>query len=430
MLNVFNMFNVYIETYGCSANQNNSEIMAGLLERSGFNVVSNKDIADIAIVNTCIVKGPTLQRMISRIKELNSKLLIVAGCMPDVEADRIRQLAPNASLLSSHHFKDIVKTVKGIIRGKRTEYLSLTNEVKLCMPKARQNSIIGITQISEGCVGSCTFCFVKFAKGKLFSYPAEAIIKNVKADLQASCKEIWLTSQDNGAYGLDMGERKLPQLLNSIVNLPGRFFIRLGMMNPNNVLPILGKLIECYKNKKMFRFLHLPLQSGSNKVLKSMRRGYKAKDFVKIVNSFRKVIPDLTLSTDVICGYPTEAKADFAKTLEVIKKVGPSIINISRFWPMPNTESFKLKQISISEIKKRSSKLMLLCNRILLAKNKKLIGLRCKCLVDRKGFDGTWLSRNSSYKLVILRSRENLLGKNVDVKIIKAMPHYLIGNLV
>ena len=424
------MYNAYIETYGCAANQNNSEIMAGLLERAGFNVVIDKNISDIAIINTCVVKGPTLQRMTDRIKKLKSKLLIVAGCMPDVEAAQIMGLAPKASLLGSHHIKEIVKVAKALIEGKRLVLIKHSNEVKLCMPKVRQNPIIGITQISEGCVGNCTFCIVRKAKRKLFSYPIEAIIENVKRDLEAGCKEIWLTSQDDGAYGLDSGERELPKLLNNIVNLPGRFYVRLGMVNPNNALPILNEFIECYKNKKLFRFLHLPLQSGSDKVLKDMNREYKVKDFVKIIESFRNVIPDLTLSTDVICGYPTETKADFSKTLALIKKIEPDTINISRFWPMPGTKASMLKQISVKEIKKRSSELMSLSNSISLAKNKKLIGLRCKCLIDKRGFDGTWLSRNSSYKLVVLRSRENLLGKIVDVKVTNAMPHYLIGEII
>jgi len=424
------MYNAYIETYGCSANQNNSEIMAGLLERAGFNVVSNEKISDIAIINTCVVKGPTLQRMISRIKEMKSKLLIVAGCMPDIEASRIMQLAPKAGLLGSHHTKEIIKVAKALIEGKKLVLTEHANEIKLCIPKVRQNPVIGITQISEGCVGSCTFCIVRKAKRKLFSYPAKAIVKNIKNDLEAGCKEIWLTSQDDGAYGLDSGERELPKLLNNIVNLPGRFYVRLGMVNPNNALPILDELIECYKNKKMFRFLHLPLQSGSDKILKDMNREYKVKDFLKIIESFRKAMPDLTLSTDVICGYPTETKADFAETLDVTKKIEPDIINISRFWPMPGTTASTLKQISIKEVKKRSSELMSLANEISLAKNKKLIGLRCRCLVDRKGFEGTWLSRNSSYKLIVLRSRENLLGKFVDVKITNAMPHYLIGEII
>lgn len=424
------MYNAYIETYGCAANQNNSEIMIGLLERAGFNIVSDKKIADIAIINTCIVKGPTLQRMISRIKKLGSKKLIVAGCMPDVEVAQIATLAPKASLLGGHHIKEVCKVAKALIERKRLVLIEHTNEVKLCMPKTRQNPIIGISQISEGCVGNCAFCIVKEAKRKLFSYPAEAVLKNVKADLQAGCKEIWLTSQDSGAYGLDSGKGKLPQLLNSILLLPGKFYVRLGMLNPNNVLPILDKLIECYENKKMFHFLHLPLQSGSDKVLKSMRRQYKVKNFVKIVNSFRKVIPDLTLSTDIICGYPTETKADFVKTFELIKEISPDIVNISKFWPMPGTEASKLKQISINEIKKRSSKLMSLANKISLAKNKELIGLQYICLVDRRGFDGTWLARNHAYKLVVLRSKENLLGKSIYVKISDATPHYLIGERI
>jgi len=424
------MYNIYIETYGCSANQNNSEIMAGLLARAGFNIVNNPEIADVIIINTCIVKGLTLQRMLFRIKKLSKKFsrLIVAGCLPDVMADRIKELA-NTAVIGSHNFKDITKAVKGIFEGKKIQIIDKNNEIKLCMPKISKSKVIGITQISEGCIGSCSYCAVKLAKGKLFSYPAEEILKNVRSDLDSGCKEIWLTSQNNAAYGLDSDE-KLTELLEKILALKGKFFLRLGMMNPNNVLQILPGLIEIFKNKKIYKFLHLPLQSGSDSVLKAMKREYKVKDWLKIVNKFKKEIPELTISTDIICGFPTETAIDFEKTLELIMQVKPDILNISKFSAMPGTEAAKLKQLSTQEIKKRSRILSKLHNEIALGNNKKWLGWQGTCLVNGKGFQDTWLARNVFYKLIILKSEDNLLGKTLNIKIADAKSNYLLGKIV
>jgi len=333
------MYNIYIETYGCSANQSNSEIMAGLLASAGFNIVKNKDIADVIILNTCIVKGRTEQRMRSCIEGFSKKKLVVAGCMPSAEADKIKKISPNAVLVGVHDFKKILLAVSAVIKGKQKDFLSERGEEMLCMPKIPFNKTVSITQISEGCSGNCSYCFTKLAKGDLFSYSEKSIIKSIKSDIAAGCKEIWITSQDNAAYGLDFGSRMLPELLEKILAIKGKFLVRLGMMNPNNVLPILNDLIKCYKHEKMFKFLHLPLQAGSDAVLKSMNRNYDVKDFMKIINEFRKEIPDITISTDIICGYPTETREDFEKTIEIIKKIKPDILNISKFWSMPRTQA-------------------------------------------------------------------------------------------
>lgn len=426
--------NIYIETYGCSANQNNSEIIAGLLVQAGLNVVKNEGIADLVILNTCIVKGPTEQRMIARIKELSRKFscrFIVVGCMPDVSAALIKRLAPKASLVGSHNIHEICKAVRKISEGKAAEFIEKKNEIKLCMPRLRQNSVIGITQILEGCVGECAYCITRFAKGKLFSYPLEKIVQNIKQDLEAGGKEIWLTSQDNAAYGLDKGKGNymLPKLLDEIIELKGKFMLRLGMMNPNHVLNILDELLECYENEKMFKFLHLPLQSGSNNVLKDMKRQYKVEDFLKIVEKFRKRFPSLTLSTDIIVGYPTETDSDFRRSVEIVKETKPQVLNISKFWPRQGTGASMLKEMDAEIVKARATELMQLHEKIALYEHEKMVGKECECLVDKKGFENTWLAHNLNYKLIVVKGN-NLLGKFLKVKIVKAKPHYLIGKII
>ena len=159
---------IYIETYGCSANQNNSEILVGLLTRNGFIVIQDPKLADAVIINTCVVKGPTEQKMRSAIQLYKNKKLVVCGCMPDVEAKIIKEIAPKASILGTHHFKDIIRTIKKAIEGERIELIDKQDEIKLCQPKMPKNKIVGISQISEGCLGSCTYCYTKLAKEIFF----------------------------------------------------------------------------------------------------------------------------------------------------------------------------------------------------------------------------------------------------------------------
>lgn len=418
--------NIYIETYGCSANQSSSEIMKGILARNGFNIVENEKIADIIILNTCVVKEPTIKGIEARIKHFAGQKLIVAGCMPEVFADRIRELAPGASIISTHHIKYILKAIKNIREGKRTKFIGKNQEIKLCMPRVPKNRVIGITQISQGCVNQCAYCLVKNVKGPLFSYPQDMILKDIKNALDAGAKEIWLTSQDNAAYGLDNGAYQLPKLLRDITSIKGKFLVRLGMMNPSSLLPICDEVIECYKNKKMFKFLHLPIQSGSDRVLKLMNRKYNVKDFISIVGKFRQEFPDITIATDIIVGFPGETEEDFFKTMDLMKKIKPTIINISKFWPMQGTRAAQMKQIDLKEIKQRASELSELHRKITFEINKECVGKKFRVLVDEKGFGETFISRNINYRQIVLKGKD-LLGKTLDVEIVRATNFYLIG---
>ncbi len=358
---------IYFKTYGCSANQNNTEIMKGLVRQAGLEITNNPDIADLLIINTCIVKEPTekaIERKISDLrKKYSDKPIIIAGCMPEVRKEKLKK--ENLFLLGTHHIKDICKLIRKIFENKYNEkdFLSAGNEEKLCQPKISLRKEIGITQISEGCLGNCTFCITKYAKGKLFSYSEEEIIKNIQNDLK-SCREIWLTSQDNASYGLEQGNRKLTGLLNKILALKGRFRVKIGMMNPENVLPILPELTKIYKNEKMHKFLHLPLQSGSNEILSRMNRKYKTEDFLKIILAFKKEIPDLIFWTDIIVGFPGETEEDFQKTIKIIKQAKPDFINISRFWPIKGTEASKLKPLPAETIKSRTKKFLEIYNKL------------------------------------------------------------------
>ncbi len=448
---------VYIQTYGCSANQNNSEILAGILRSSGYQITNNQDIADIIILNTCVVKNKTENKIKRRIQDISkkssAKLLIITGCMPETDAKQIKKLDSNTILLGTHHIKDIVN----IIKEKQKQYLDYQNETKLNLPKIPKNKLISITQISEGCLGNCTYCKTRLAKGKLFSYPQEEIIKSIKSDLQQGAKEVWITSQDNANYGLDKSSissqnksvfysfsklsksedyqdnnkdnYKLPSLLNNILELKHNFKLRLGMMDPNNVLPIINQLIEVYQNKKIYKFLHIPIQSASNKVLKDMNRFYTIGQAEKIINKFKKEIPDITIATDIITGYPTETEKAHQANINFIKKHQPDVFNLSKFSSHKQTPAGKLKQLPIDIINKRTTELMNIHRQTAQQNKQKFLNKKIKVFVNKKLPNNLYESRDENYNIILINTNKNFLGKNIEVKIIKVGVHHLIGEL-
>jgi MiaB-like tRNA modifying enzyme len=273
--------------------------------------------------------------------------------MPKIEQRLIEKLNPQASLVGPDSIEKIVDVTRVTLEGRKIIFTEDLKKPKLCLPRERKNPSIGIIEISNGCLSNCSYCCVKFARGKLFSYPVEKIVEEARQAVKNGCKELWITSQDNSCYGKDI-DSSLPELLKEICKIEGEFSVRVGMMNPLYAKNILDELIEVSKDEKIIKFLHLPVQSGSDKILKLMNRGYVVKDFVEIVEKFRKEIPDLFLSTDVIVGFPGETEEDFQKTVELMRKIKPSKINISKFGARPMTEAAKMKQLDNKTINERS----------------------------------------------------------------------------
>ncbi len=253
----------------------------------------------------------------------------------------------------------------------------------------------------------------------------------MESDVASGAKEIWLTSQDMACYGQDIGVT-LADLLEKICSVEETFWVRVGMMTPNYALNILDRLVEAYQHKKIFKFLHLPVQSGDDEVLKRMQRFYTIEDFNQIVAMFRKAIPNITIATDVICGFPSETAEAFEKTVHLIEKVKPDIVNVSKFFPRPNTPAEKLEpKIPPSEIKERSKKMAELARRVALEKNQAWIAWKGQILVDEEGKKpGSWIGRNFAYKPIVVKSKESLLGRMVDVHVVNAFQTYLQAEIL
>ena len=416
---------VFIRTYGCTMNQSDSEAMAGIVLANGMQLAADPGKADVIILNTCTVKGSTEQKILFEIGRLVAahRRLVVAGCLPEAQLELVRKHAPGAPIVGTRSITHIAEAVGAAMKGRKAEFFE-KDEEKLELPRLR-GSIIAKIPIAEGCLGACSYCITKLARGQLRSYPEKLILEEISRCVEKGCREIQLTAQDTGAYGKERGTN-LAKLLRRISSIPGDFRVRVGMMNPEHALSMLPDLIAAYRSPKIYKFIHIPVQSGNDGVLKDMRRKYSVADFRKVIRAFRRAFPEITIATDIIVGYPAETNAAFNGTLKLLREMKFDIVNVSKFTPRPFTQAAKLRQLPNSEVKRRSKEASALCRSISLAKNKKLVGKRFRVLItekQEKGFSG----RTDSYKQVAVRKAK--VGEFAAARIAGATSACLLSNL-
>jgi len=422
---------IYIETFGCTFNQADSQIMAGILKDNDGIISDSPEDADVIIMNTCYVKHPTEQKVINKIRKIKNqypnKKLIISGCMVEIDPEKLENTAPDASWIGPHKIKSTYDVVKSVLRGDIVRSTGNSNDFKVCLPKIRSNPLIHIVQICEGCDGNCSYCCTRFARGNLQSYPSELIKKETEQAVSEGCVEIQLTAQDSAAYGKDIGE-SLPNLMNQISHINGDFRIRLGMMHPKSMEGEVEKIISEFKNDKFYKFLHIPIQSGNNQVLQDMNRCHTVEEFKHIVYQFRNEIPEISISTDIIVGYPTEDDDAFSDTLNLISDIKPDFLHISKYMHRPRTLSSNLTEINNQTMKNRSKEISSLKLDISAQKNLEMVGTIQNVVVTNKGSKGGFVGRTRSYKTVILEDVQ--MGDFLDVVITEAKPTYLIGKVL
>jgi threonylcarbamoyladenosine tRNA methylthiotransferase CDKAL1 len=425
------MKRIYFHTFGCTANFYESEAMAGMLTKVGYEIVGgmSNDVsfardANLMIVNICTVKGnkTALDALKDFYSKFSDKKFVITGCIPKDAVSEIKEIVSNASFCSTTNMMSIVEVVEEALAGSVVEALKYKREVKVNLPRIRRNKVIGITPILQGCAHFCTFCSTRLVKGRVLSYPMDEVIADVKQNIADGCKEIWLTSQDNGTYMLDHEKvTMLPELLEAICSLEGDFKVRLGMMNPTHIIPVVDKLVEVFKNEKMFKFIHIPIQAGSDSVLDRMRRQHTVEEFRVILERFRKVHPNLTVSTDIICGFPGETDHDFNETLNVVREMKFDIVNLARFAPRPMTLAAKMEnQISGGVKKERSREITEVYRKICLENNQKWLDWSGIVAISEEASYShgvkTWVARNYAYKHVLIKGNYKL-GDELRVKV-------------
>jgi len=430
---------VWVKTWGCTHNTSDSEYMAGQLASHGYRVTDNPEEADLWLLNSCTVKNPAedhFRNMIQKGKDAN-KHVVLAGCVPQGAPQQA--YIKGLSVIGVQQIDRVVEVVEETLKGNSVRLLSQkkANGKKiggssLSLPKIRRNPLIEIISVNTGCLNSCTYCKTRYARGVLGSYPVEDIVERAIESFKEGVVEIWLTSEDTGAYGLDIGTN-LPTLLWALVKvIPEGCMLRVGMTNPPYILNQLDEISKILNHPRVYAFMHVPVQAGSNRTLYEMRREYTVEDFSTVVDVLRENVPGISIATDIICGFPSEQDVDFEETLNLCEKYKFPSLFINQFFPRPGTPAANMEQINRKEIKKRTKKLSELFQSYRPYEHQ--LGKVQKILITEIAHDGESLvGHNKFYEQVLLKEEggsEKLMGKMVTVKVIETGKHFIRGERI
>ncbi len=408
----------FVESYGCTMNYGEGEQLSKKMDSLGHVRVDSVKEADIVILNTCTVVETTEKNMIRRMGDLKKegKKVIVTGCMAKVQPKRIMIRLPDSIIIPPDRYDEFADLVSG-------EY-GCSDPVS-----APRYGMSAILPIAQGCLGNCSYCITRFARGHLRSYPEDELVEEFNRMLDDGAKEILITAQDTACYGKDIGT-DLPHLIERFLERDGDYRIRIGMMNPNYLEPIADRLLDLMKDRRVYRFLHIPVQSGSDDVLKNMRRRYTAEGFLSMVERMREKVPDISISTDMITGFPGETDEDHRKSVELIRRLHADTVNITRFSVRPGTDAASMKgQIQGNVSKERSTELTETKMEVEYNLNRNLVGKRFRVLVTEKGKEGTVIARTENYRPVGI-DEDIPLGTFIDAEVIDCASTYVTGRRV
>lgn len=406
-------------TLGCTLNREESNRMIGILSKK-YEYTENIEQADILIINTCTVKTPSENEAIKLVEKYKDKKIILAGCLVQHRPELFEKY--NYPMVGVYNIDKIDYVLdKYLNEGKIEKILEKRKLNTLNLPSYDRYPI-KIVPIQVGCLWNCLYCATKKARSLTYSFSPDEIYREVRDAKLKNLKIIYFTGTDLAAYGYDLNI-DLADLLFGLREIKGEYYVRVGMANPGILNKFFDKLLDAYEYENIFKFFHLPVQSGSNKVLETMGRGYKIEDFYELVEKLRKRYYEGVLATDIIVGYPTETEEDFRETLNLVESTKPDVINISRYWPRFGTLSYKLyKPLRGTIVKNRSRKLREIFNKVAYERNKEWIGWEGYCIVESRGKGGSWICRNYAYKQIIVKENKNILGKILKVKVESATP--------
>ncbi|XP_071409274.1 threonylcarbamoyladenosine tRNA methylthiotransferase [Pithys albifrons albifrons] len=427
---------IWIRTWGCSHNNSDGEYMAGQLAAYGYKITEDPAEADLWLLNSCTVKNPAEDHFRNSIRKAQEgkKKVVVAGCVP--QAQPRQDYLKGLSIIGVQQIDRVVEVVEETIKGHSVRFLGQKKDhgkrlggARLDLPKIRRNPLIEIISINTGCLNACTYCKTKHARGDLASYPIEELVDRARQSFQEGVCEIWLTSEDTGAYGRDIGT-DLPTLLWRLVEvIPEGAMLRLGMTNPPYILEHLEEMAKILSHPRVYAFLHIPVQSGSDSVLMDMRREYCVADFRQVVDFLKEKVPGITIATDIICGFPGETDEDFQETVRLVEQYRFPSLFINQFYPRPGTPAAKLPQVPPAVKKQRTKDLSQLFHSYNPYDHK--VGERQRVLVTEESFDSNYyVAHNPFYEQVLVPKDPLLMGKMVEVNIYEAGKHFLKGQPV
>lgn len=430
----------YITTMGCQLNENDSEKIAGIVEKMGFEKTEKLEEADLVIYNTCCVRENAEERLFGKLGELKKQkeekgtIIAIGGCMMQEPAmlEKIKKSYNYTDIVFGTHTlhkfeEDLKKTLES---GKRVrDVIDIDGEVIEGLPIKRNDSSKASVTIMYGCNNFCTYCIVPYVRGRERSRKPEDILNEVKELAEEGYKEITLLGQNVNSYNGGEGY-KFANLLNDVCKIDGIERIRFISPHPKDFTDDVIEAIA--NNSKIARVIHLPLQSGSSEVLKKMNRKYTKEQYLALVDKMKTRIPDIVLSTDIIVGFPDETEEDFEDTLDVVRKVNYEQVYMFIYSRREGTVADKMENQIPEEIKhQRFDRLKELFDSRVSENNQKYIGTTQRILVDgySKNDKKTLTGRTDTNKVVNFKGNEELIGKMIDIKITEEHKWYLAGEI-
>jgi MiaB-like tRNA modifying enzyme len=406
----------YLDAYGCTMNFGEGYALSRRLERAGHRRVGSAEEADTVLLVSCIVIQTTENRMWRLIRKYRQmgKHVIICGCLPSISG---RELEGTQGI-TVLRIKDYCGLEKMAPKAKGTH------------ENASMSGITHIIPIAQGCLGACAYCITRVARGRLKTPEPEALVREAEDAVARGAREIYLSAQDTAVFGLDRGT-DIAWLVSRIARIHGDFKIRVGMMSPAFAYKIKGRVLDLFSGPKVYRFLHLPVQSGSDRILRSMKRGYTVGQFLEFVKGFRLRYDrkDSMLSTDIIVAFPGEGEADFEASLELVRECGPDVVNVTRFSPRPGTPAFEYPGAPHGRVAKARSREMAKARfEAGRERNERLVGKEVRAIVTERGKEG-WVCRTDSYRPVVVRGRA-MLGERLRLRVASATDIYLIGEAI
>jgi len=414
------MARYHVETYGCTSNRGESQAIERALRAGGHRPVEDVSNADVAILNTCTVVEKTERNMLRRAKELDEATpadLVVTGCMALAQGDAFAEAGIDGEVL---HWDDVPEYVRN------GECPTTTPGTDVLL-----DGVTGILPIARGCLSDCSYCITKQATGTIDSPPIEENVEKARQLLDAGARELRITGQDTGVYGMDDGEAKLPELLRRICALPGDFRVRVGMANPKGVHGMRDELAAVFaEHDELYNFLHAPVQSGSDDVLSDMRRRHRRPHFEELVETFEQTLDYWTLATDFIVGFPTESESDFQASLDLLRAFAPAKVNVTRFSKRPGTHAAEMDGLGGTIKKERSKAMTDLKMDVVGAAHEAMVGDRHELLFVEDGTDESLVGYDEAHRQVAVPGAQSMghsLGEFVEVEITGHNTVYALG---
>jgi MiaB/RimO family radical SAM methylthiotransferase len=399
---------VCILTYGCTYNEGDSSRFSAIISKVGGIITNDIEDAEIIILNSCIVVEKTERRMIKLLHTLTDegREVIVTGCLPSARPDILNEF-PSVRVVAP---EELYIASQGVL--------------------PHMSGPIAVVQIGSGCMGACTYCITRLARGRIRSIPEDIILSQIREAVRGGAVEIRLTGQDLSAYGCDnMNGPRLPSLMRNISQIPGIFRVRLGMMNPATLIPIADEVADILGDGHFFSFVHLPVQSGSDTILSLMGREYTRSDYLKLVQIFRIKNPGIVIATDIIAGFTGESEADFHSTCSLIQMIRPGMVNVTRYSYRPGSTASRENELPDRKKKDRSRELIRVGYTILKEEKRKMVGKICPVLITEQIRPGTVMGRTATYVGVVIHS-DISPGCQYLVEITDERIHYLIGQVI